>query len=107
MVTSSGSSRCETPTAQQLAITEVSTGIFAFDAAALWPALERLDPDNAQGELYLTDVIEILRGDGGDVIAHTHADPTIAVGVNNRADLAEAAPAAARAHQPSAHAGRA
>ena len=89
----------------QLAITEVSTGIFAFDAAALWPALERLNSDNAQGELYLTDVIEILRADGGNVIAHTHTDPTIAVGVNHRADLAEAAPAAARPHQPSAHAG--
>jgi bifunctional UDP-N-acetylglucosamine pyrophosphorylase/glucosamine-1-phosphate N-acetyltransferase len=75
----------------QIAITEVSTGIFAFEAATLWPALERLDSDNAQGELYLTDVIEILRGDGGRVIAHTHADPTIAVGVNHRADLAEAA----------------
>ena len=75
----------------QLAITEVSTGIFAFDAAALWPALERLNSDNAQGELYLTDVIEILRADGGNVIAHTHTDPTIAVGVNHRADLAEAA----------------
>jgi bifunctional UDP-N-acetylglucosamine pyrophosphorylase/glucosamine-1-phosphate N-acetyltransferase len=74
----------------QLAITEVSTGIFAFESARLWPALERLDSDNAQGELYLTDVIEILRGDGGRVIAHTHADPTIAVGVNHRADLAEA-----------------
>ncbi len=78
-------------TAEQRAITEVSTGIFAFDAASLWPALDRLDSDNAQGELYLTDVIEILRGDGDRVIAHTHADPTIAVGVNHRADLAEAA----------------
>ena len=56
----------------------------------LWPALGPLDSDNAQGELYLTDVIEILRGDGDRVIAHTHADPTIAVGVNHRADLAQA-----------------
>ena len=78
-------------TAEQRAITEVSTGIFAFHSASLWPALDRLDSDNAQGELYLTDVIEILRGDGDRVIAHTHADPTIAVGVNHRADLAEAA----------------
>ena len=75
---------------EQRAITEVSTGIFAFDSAVLWPALERLDTNNAQGELYITDVIGILRGDGGRVIAHVHPDPTIALGINNRADLAVA-----------------
>ena len=57
----SGSSRCATPTPSRPRSTEVTTGIYAFDAATLWPALERLDSDNAQGELYLTDVIEILR----------------------------------------------
>jgi bifunctional UDP-N-acetylglucosamine pyrophosphorylase / glucosamine-1-phosphate N-acetyltransferase len=78
-------------TDEERAITEVSTGIFAFDSATLWPALERLTTDNAQGELYITDVIEILRGDGGRVVAHTHSDPTVALGVNTQADLAEAA----------------
>ena len=40
-------------TAEQLAIHEVNAGVYAFDGAALKGALERLTPDNAQGELYL------------------------------------------------------
>lgn len=75
----------------QLALTEVSSGIFCYRASALWSALERVTPENAQGEYYLPDVIEILRADGEKVIAHVHDDPTVALGVNNRADLADAA----------------
>ena len=46
----------------QLAITEINTGIYAFDAALLRSALGRLTTDNAQGEEYLTDVLAMLRG---------------------------------------------
>jgi bifunctional UDP-N-acetylglucosamine pyrophosphorylase / glucosamine-1-phosphate N-acetyltransferase len=73
------------------ALTEVSSGIFVFRSAALWPALGRLSADNDQGELYLPDVVAALRSDGERVIAHHHDDATIALGVNTRADLAEAA----------------
>ena len=47
-------------TPEELAIGEVNTSIYVFRADALWPALEQLQPKNAQGELYLTDAIEIL-----------------------------------------------
>jgi bifunctional UDP-N-acetylglucosamine pyrophosphorylase/glucosamine-1-phosphate N-acetyltransferase len=65
---------------------ECNAGAYAFDGARLWPALDRLTSDNAQGELYLTDVIEILGG-GEAVVA---ADPEEALGVNDRCQLAVA-----------------
>jgi bifunctional UDP-N-acetylglucosamine pyrophosphorylase/glucosamine-1-phosphate N-acetyltransferase len=61
--------------------------VYVFDAALLWPALDRLTPDNAQGEYYLTDVIALI---DGDVEAIEAADPTEALGVNDRIQLAEA-----------------
>src|SRR5262249_38811779 len=45
---------------EELALGEVNSGIYVFDAAKLWPALERLNPRNAQGELYVTDTLGIL-----------------------------------------------
>ena len=45
-------------------IREVNAGVYAFDVAALRSALSRLSSNNAQRELYLTDVVSILRGDG-------------------------------------------
>ncbi len=50
--------------AEELQIGEVNTGIFAFDAGALQEALPRLTAENAQGELYLPQVLDILRADG-------------------------------------------
>jgi bifunctional UDP-N-acetylglucosamine pyrophosphorylase / glucosamine-1-phosphate N-acetyltransferase len=74
----------------QRAIDEVNSGVFAFDGAILRDALGRLDTDNAQGELYLTDVLGIARGDGHPVRAHIAADARELAGVNNRVQLAEA-----------------
>jgi bifunctional UDP-N-acetylglucosamine pyrophosphorylase/glucosamine-1-phosphate N-acetyltransferase len=86
-------------TPEQLAIDEVNTGIFAFDGAALLAALARLRPDNAQGELYLPDVLPALRAQGRTVAAHRIADPTLTLGVNDRVQLAEVrAIAQARIH---------
>ena len=51
------SSRRATRASEELAIREVNSSIYVFDAAKLWPALERLSPQNAQGELYLTDTV--------------------------------------------------
>jgi bifunctional UDP-N-acetylglucosamine pyrophosphorylase/glucosamine-1-phosphate N-acetyltransferase len=70
--------------ADELAIREVNAGIYAFDGTALGEALERLTPDNAQGELYLPSVVELLQ----EVIAHPLADPNVVLGVNDRVELA-------------------
>jgi bifunctional UDP-N-acetylglucosamine pyrophosphorylase/glucosamine-1-phosphate N-acetyltransferase len=71
-------------------ITELNSSIYIFDSERLWPALERLDPANAQGELYLTDAVRTLVEDGVRVSAH-EAEPGEAEGVNTRIELAAAA----------------
>jgi bifunctional UDP-N-acetylglucosamine pyrophosphorylase/glucosamine-1-phosphate N-acetyltransferase len=73
---------------QELALGEVNSGIYVFDAAKLWPALERLTPHNAQAELYVTDTMGILVGDGEACAVHLAADPLEADGINTRAELA-------------------
>lgn len=77
-------------TPEQLTVTEVNSGVFAFDGGILRDALGRLDPDNAQGELYLTDVLGIARAAGHPVRAHVAVDPRELAGVNDRVQLAEA-----------------
>jgi bifunctional UDP-N-acetylglucosamine pyrophosphorylase/glucosamine-1-phosphate N-acetyltransferase len=72
----------------ELAIREVNAGIYAFDAGALRAALPALSPANAQGELYLPDVLPALRARGATVVAHRTEDVTLTLGVNDRADLA-------------------
>lgn len=72
----------------ELAIDEVNVGVYAFDASLLADALERLTPDNSQGEYYLTDVIGLLRSDGRSLSAHKIAwEETL--GVNDRVQLSE------------------
>lgn len=74
---------------EQRAITEVNAGVYAFDVEALRSALGRLRSDNAQHELYLTDVMSIVRSDGG-IVRGKHVDDTALVaGVNDRVQLAE------------------
>jgi bifunctional UDP-N-acetylglucosamine pyrophosphorylase / glucosamine-1-phosphate N-acetyltransferase len=75
-------------TAEQRAITEINSGIYAFDAGVLRTALTRVGTDNAQGEKYLTDVLAIARGDGGRVSAHLIGDLWQTEGVNDRVQLA-------------------
>ncbi|MDQ4085153.1 MAG: bifunctional UDP-N-acetylglucosamine diphosphorylase/glucosamine-1-phosphate N-acetyltransferase GlmU [Actinomycetota bacterium] len=75
-------------TDEQLAISEINSGIYAFDAAVLVDALARIRDDNAQGELYLTDVIAIARADGRRVGAVRTADVWQTEGVNDRVQLA-------------------
>jgi bifunctional UDP-N-acetylglucosamine pyrophosphorylase/glucosamine-1-phosphate N-acetyltransferase len=78
-------------TAEELAIEEVNSSIYAFRGELLWPALERLTPHNAQGELYLTDAVRELVDAGHVVAVHEAPDPAEAEGVNTRVELAEAA----------------
>jgi bifunctional UDP-N-acetylglucosamine pyrophosphorylase / glucosamine-1-phosphate N-acetyltransferase len=76
---------------QELTLGEVNSGIYVFQAAKLWPALERLEPHNAQGELYVTDTVGFLVGDGDSVSVHVAADPFEAEGINTRVEFAAAA----------------
>jgi bifunctional UDP-N-acetylglucosamine pyrophosphorylase / glucosamine-1-phosphate N-acetyltransferase len=77
-------------TPEELEVREVNTGVFAFDGGALVAALQRLGSDNAQGEVYLPDVLPVLRdGDRTAVAAHLVDDPALTLGVNDRAELAE------------------
>jgi len=76
-------------THSQREIREVNAGVYAFDIAALRSALDQLSADNAQQELYLTDVVAILRRAGRMVIARHVDDSALVAGVNNRVQLAE------------------
>jgi bifunctional UDP-N-acetylglucosamine pyrophosphorylase / glucosamine-1-phosphate N-acetyltransferase len=75
---------------EELALTEINSSIYVFAAAKLWPALDRLRPENAQGELYLTDTIRDLASQG-ERVAVCVDDDEAEVGVNTRAELAATA----------------
>ena len=75
-------------TEQQRAITEINSGIYAFDGALLRDALAHVGTDNAQGEKYLTDVLGIARSRGLTVRAHLIDDLWQTEGVNDRVQLA-------------------
>jgi len=75
---------------EELAIREVNPSIYCFRRTFLAPALRRVSPENAQGEYYLTDVIEVLRSTGHSVLAVPATDATETLGVNDRAQLAAA-----------------
>ena len=74
----------------QKEIAEICTGVYAFDAAVLRDALERIAADNAQQEEYLTDVIGLLVKEGKVVASVVAADWRETLGVNDRAQLADA-----------------
>ncbi len=74
--------------AEELAITEINTGTYAFGAQPLAEALGRIGNDNAQGEYYLGDVLPLMRAQGLRISAHVAGDDAVNLGVNNRADLA-------------------
>ena len=90
-------------TPAQRAITEVNSGIYAFEAGVLAAALPRLGRDNAAGEAYLTDVLALARADGRTVAALRTDDVWQTEGVNDRVQLsrlhAEANRRAVEAHQ--------
>jgi bifunctional UDP-N-acetylglucosamine pyrophosphorylase/glucosamine-1-phosphate N-acetyltransferase len=75
-------------TAEELAIREVNAGLYVFDGGALLAALDSLGEDNAQGERYLPDVLPVLLAAGKTVQACPLPDPDLALGVNDRVDLA-------------------
>ncbi len=84
-------------TPEQLEIREVNTGIYVFAGRTLLDALPRLTADNAQAELYLPQVLDILRRDGATVAAHVVDDERLVLGVNDRVALAHVRALAQRA----------
>jgi bifunctional UDP-N-acetylglucosamine pyrophosphorylase/glucosamine-1-phosphate N-acetyltransferase len=76
-------------TPEQRAIREVNSSIYCFTVAKLWPCLNSLRPDNAHRELYLTDVIGLLRQSNERVLAYVAPDPREILGCNTRAALAD------------------
>jgi bifunctional UDP-N-acetylglucosamine pyrophosphorylase / glucosamine-1-phosphate N-acetyltransferase len=74
----------------ELELTEINPSIYCFRRSYLAPALRRLSPENAQGEYYLTDAIEVLRRTGHLIVAVPWTDATETLGVNDRAQLAAA-----------------
>ena len=72
----------------QREIREINSSVYVFDADVLRGALGRLGRDNAQGEVYLTDVLAIARSDGRTVRAVRVDDQVLVEGVNDRAQLA-------------------
>ena len=74
----------------QRAVREINSGVYAFDVEALRSALGQLTTDNAQGEEYLTDVLGLHVAAGLAVAAVAAPDPDEILGVNDRAQLAEA-----------------
>ena len=75
-------------TDEELAISEINTGTYAFAGPAFADALDQITNENSQGEYYLGDVLPLFRDQGLRVAAHQETDPAVNLGVNNRADLA-------------------
>lgn len=76
-------------TEEELNITEINTGCFAYDCEALFAALSQVGSNNSQGEFYLTDCAEILRNQGKPVRALKCFSIEEAMGVNTQEQLAE------------------
>ncbi len=77
-------------TAAQKLVTEINSGLYCFDSGLLRAALTNIKTENAQGEYYLTDTIEILIKNGYNVGAYTLSQPEEIMGINDRLQLAEA-----------------
>ncbi|HET7474999.1 MAG TPA: bifunctional UDP-N-acetylglucosamine diphosphorylase/glucosamine-1-phosphate N-acetyltransferase GlmU [Dermatophilaceae bacterium] len=75
-------------TPEQLELTEVNSGLYAFDLAHLRTVLAQVGTDNAQAEKYLTDVVALTRATGRGVAAYVVADLWQTEGVNDRVQLA-------------------
>lgn len=82
---------------EELQIREVNTGIYVFEGAALLRALPRLSAENAQGELYLPQALDLLRAEGEKVAVHVVEDERLVLGVNDRAALSQVAAIAQQA----------
>ena len=71
-------------------INEVNSGMYVFDAQSLVYALDKITPNNAQGEYYLTDTLEILLSAGKKIGGYAISDNDEIRGINDRVQLNEA-----------------
>lgn len=83
-------------TPEEAALAECNSGFYCFDVESLFWALSQVTNDNAQGEYYLTDVLQICRENGRKVVALTTENPSECAGVNSRSQLAAAVKTAQR-----------
>ncbi len=74
---------------EEKAVKEWNPSIYAFRAPELWAALEKITPDNAQGEFYFTDTVGVLTRQGHKVEAVPVSDARFVEGANNKVELAE------------------
>lgn len=74
-------------TPEQKKIKEINAGIYCFDIEALLKALEKVTPNNKQGEYYITDVIQIMNDSGLKTGAVLVEDNTEILGINDRIQL--------------------
>lgn len=77
-------------TPEEALVNEINTGVYCFDNKELFKALHKVTNDNAQGEYYLPDVIEILKSEGKQVGAYCMDEFEESMGVNDRVALAKA-----------------
>ena len=77
-------------TSAERASKEINVGTYVVSGAFLFEALDKLEPDNAQGEYYLTDIVRMAVAQGRRVAAVTLRDPDEGLGVNTRQQLAAA-----------------
>jgi bifunctional UDP-N-acetylglucosamine pyrophosphorylase/glucosamine-1-phosphate N-acetyltransferase len=77
-------------------IQEGNTGVYLVEAEFLWKALDQIDDHNAQGELYVTDIVKIAVREGRPLDALCLDDADEALGINTRAELARASAVARR-----------
>jgi bifunctional UDP-N-acetylglucosamine pyrophosphorylase/glucosamine-1-phosphate N-acetyltransferase len=77
-------------TPEQLAIRELNPGVYCFDGAWVWHALDKIKPNPQKGEYFITDLVEIAVAEGRAVRALLSDDPNELIGINSRVDLADA-----------------
>jgi bifunctional UDP-N-acetylglucosamine pyrophosphorylase / glucosamine-1-phosphate N-acetyltransferase len=77
-------------TDEEIAVNEINSGLYVFDAAWLRGRIGSLSPSPKTGELYLTELVELARADGRLVVAVTVEDDGRLLGINDRAELAQA-----------------
>jgi bifunctional UDP-N-acetylglucosamine pyrophosphorylase/glucosamine-1-phosphate N-acetyltransferase len=75
---------------EELTIKEINSGIYCFYSRSLFEALEKISPNNAQKEYYLTDVLSILKNQDEKVAIYKYDLPEEVLGINNRIELAAA-----------------
>lgn len=83
-------------TPEQLVIQEVNPSYYCFDNARLFQVLQRVKPNNAKHEIYLTDAVRLTIEDGRKVVAVTAVAPEEALSINSVEQLAEVEAIAAR-----------